>query len=55
MEGEPNVDNLIMHTLPPERISEGSELVERGKSIRSVMLYRSLGMEPRDDDPSTDT
>jgi S-(hydroxymethyl)glutathione dehydrogenase/alcohol dehydrogenase len=39
MEGKLNIDDLITHTLPLERINEGFELMERGESIRSVVLY----------------
>lgn len=39
MEGKINIDDLITHTLPLERINEGFELMTRGESIRSVVLY----------------
>ncbi|TWI69146.1 S-(hydroxymethyl)glutathione dehydrogenase/alcohol dehydrogenase [Pseudoduganella lurida] len=39
MEGKLNIDDLITHTLPLERINEGFELMKRGESIRSVVLY----------------
>ncbi len=39
MEHKINVDDLITHTLPLERINEGFELMKRGESIRSVVLY----------------
>ncbi|WP_135466250.1 S-(hydroxymethyl)glutathione dehydrogenase/class III alcohol dehydrogenase [Crenalkalicoccus roseus] len=39
MEGKINIDDLITHTMPLERINEGFELMERGESIRSVVLY----------------
>ena len=39
MEGRIDIDSLITHTLPLERINEGFELMHRGESIRSVVLY----------------
>jgi S-(hydroxymethyl)glutathione dehydrogenase/alcohol dehydrogenase len=39
MEGKINVDDLITHTLPLERINEGFDLMHRGESIRSVVRY----------------
>ncbi len=39
MDGRINIDELITHTLPLERINEGFELMERGESIRSVVVY----------------
>lgn len=39
MEGKINIDDLITHTLPLERINEGFELMKKGESIRSVVLY----------------
>ena len=39
MEGKINVDDLITHTLPLERINEGFELMHRGESIRTVVRY----------------
>ena len=39
MEGKINMDDLITHTMPLERINEGFELMTRGESIRSVVLY----------------
>ena len=39
MEGKLNIDELITHTLPLERINEGFDLMKRGDSIRSVVLY----------------
>jgi len=32
-----NIDDLITHVLPFERINEGFELMRRGESIRSVV------------------
>lgn len=39
MEGKLNIDDLTTHTLPLERIDEGFDLMKRGESIRSVVLY----------------
>jgi S-(hydroxymethyl)glutathione dehydrogenase/alcohol dehydrogenase len=39
MENKINIDDLITHTLPLERINEGFELMTSGQSIRSVVLY----------------
>ncbi len=39
MEGKINIDDLITHRLPLEKINEGFELMERGESIRSVVLF----------------
>ena len=39
MEGKINIDDLITHVLPLERINEGFELMTRGESIRSVVIY----------------
>jgi S-(hydroxymethyl)glutathione dehydrogenase/alcohol dehydrogenase len=39
MEGKIEIDALITHKLPLERINEGFELMERGESIRSVVVY----------------
>lgn len=39
MEGRINIDDLITHTMPLEKINEGFELMHSGKSIRSVVLY----------------
>jgi S-(hydroxymethyl)glutathione dehydrogenase/alcohol dehydrogenase len=39
MEKKINIDDLITHTLPLERINEGFDLMTRGESIRSVVLY----------------
>ncbi len=39
MEKKINIDDLITHTLPLERINEGFDLMERGESIRSVVVY----------------
>ena len=39
MDGRISIDPMITHTLPLERINEGFELMTRGESIRSVVLY----------------
>jgi S-(hydroxymethyl)glutathione dehydrogenase/alcohol dehydrogenase len=39
MEGKINIDDLITHVLPFERINEGFDLMTRGESIRSVVVY----------------
>ena len=39
MEGKLNIDDLITHRLPLERINEGFDLMKSGESIRSVVLF----------------
>ncbi len=39
MEGKINIDDLITHQLPLDRINEGFDLMSRGESIRSVVVY----------------
>ena len=39
MERKINIDDLITHRLPLERINEGFDLMHRGESIRSVVVY----------------
>jgi len=39
MEKKINIDDLITHKLPLERINEGFDLITRGESIRSVVIY----------------
>ena len=39
MDGKINIDDLITHTMPLERINEGFELMHDGKSIRSVVTF----------------
>ncbi|HLZ67918.1 MAG TPA: S-(hydroxymethyl)glutathione dehydrogenase/class III alcohol dehydrogenase [Aliidongia sp.] len=39
MDRKINIDDLITHTMPLERINEGFDLMVRGESIRSVVLY----------------
>ena len=39
MDKKINIDDLITHVLPLERINEGFDLMTRGESIRSVVVY----------------
>jgi len=39
MEGKIDIDSLITHKLPLERINEGFDLMRCGESIRSVVVY----------------
>ena len=39
MEGKINIDDLITHTMPLERINDAFDLMHEGKSIRSVVVY----------------
>ncbi len=39
MDGKINIDDLITHKLPLERINEAFELMHQGKSIRTVITY----------------
>ena len=39
MDGKIEIDPMITHTLPLERINEGFDLMHAGKSIRSVVIY----------------
>ncbi|HWO10458.1 MAG TPA: S-(hydroxymethyl)glutathione dehydrogenase/class III alcohol dehydrogenase [Polyangiaceae bacterium] len=39
LDGKINIDDLITHTLPLERINEGFDLMHAGKSIRTVVTY----------------
>jgi S-(hydroxymethyl)glutathione dehydrogenase / alcohol dehydrogenase len=39
MDGKINIDDLITHTLPLERINEGFDLMHEGSSIRTVVVY----------------
>ena len=39
MDGKINIDDLITHKLPLERINEGFDLMHSGESIRSVVVY----------------
>jgi S-(hydroxymethyl)glutathione dehydrogenase/alcohol dehydrogenase len=39
MEGKIDIDSLITHTLPLEQINDAFDLMHRGESIRSVVVY----------------
>ncbi|MGI0487463.1 S-(hydroxymethyl)glutathione dehydrogenase/class III alcohol dehydrogenase [Pantanalinema rosaneae CENA516] len=39
MEGKINIDDLITHTMPIERINDAFDLMYRGESIRSVVTF----------------
>jgi S-(hydroxymethyl)glutathione dehydrogenase/alcohol dehydrogenase len=39
MQGRINIDDLITHTMPLEKINDAFDLMHEGKSIRSVVLY----------------
>src|SRR5438105_9187125 len=39
MEGRINIDDLITHQLPLERVNEGCDVIAAGGSIRSVVVY----------------
>jgi S-(hydroxymethyl)glutathione dehydrogenase/alcohol dehydrogenase len=39
MDGKINIDDLITHTLTLDKINDGFELMKRGESIRSVVVY----------------
>jgi len=39
MDKKINIDDLITHTMPLERINDAFTLMERGESIRSVVIY----------------
>ncbi len=39
MEGRVNIDDLITHTLPFERVNDAFELMRKGESIRTVLTY----------------
>jgi len=39
MDGRINIDDLITHTMPLERINDAFDLMHRGESIRSVVVY----------------
>ena len=39
MDGKINIDDLITHTMPLDRINHGFDLMHEGKSIRSVVVY----------------
>ncbi|MBA3660324.1 MAG: S-(hydroxymethyl)glutathione dehydrogenase/class III alcohol dehydrogenase [Gammaproteobacteria bacterium] len=39
MEGKVNIDDLITHVMPLEKINDAFDLMEKGKSIRSVVTF----------------
>ena len=39
MDGKINIDDLITHTIPLDKINDAFDLMHEGKSIRSVVLY----------------
>ncbi len=39
MDGKIDIDSLITHTMPLDRINEAFDLMHRGESIRSVVVY----------------
>jgi S-(hydroxymethyl)glutathione dehydrogenase/alcohol dehydrogenase len=39
MEGKINIDDLITHTMPLNRINEAFDLMHRGESIRTVVTF----------------
>ncbi len=39
MEGKINIDDLITHTMPLEKINDAFDLMHAGESIRSVVIY----------------
>lgn len=39
MDGKINIDDLITHTMPLEKINDAFDLMHAGQSIRSVVLY----------------
>jgi len=39
MNGKINIDDLITHTMPLEKINDAFDLMHAGKSIRSVVIY----------------
>jgi S-(hydroxymethyl)glutathione dehydrogenase/alcohol dehydrogenase len=39
MDGKIDIDSLITHTMPLDQINHGFELMEKGESIRSVVIY----------------
>ena len=41
MEGKINIDDLITHTMPLEKINDAFDLMHSGESIRSVVLFDS--------------
>ena len=39
MDGKIDIDSLITHTMPLEKINDACDLMHRGESIRSVVVY----------------
>jgi S-(hydroxymethyl)glutathione dehydrogenase/alcohol dehydrogenase len=39
MDGKINIDDLITHTMPLEKINDAFDLMHKGESIRSVIIY----------------
>ena len=39
MDRQINIDDLITHVMPLEKINDAFELMHEGKSIRSVVIY----------------
>jgi S-(hydroxymethyl)glutathione dehydrogenase/alcohol dehydrogenase len=39
MDGKIQIDPMITHTLPLDRINEAFDLMHEGKSIRSVVVF----------------
>ncbi|HEX3409671.1 MAG TPA: S-(hydroxymethyl)glutathione dehydrogenase/class III alcohol dehydrogenase [Candidatus Binataceae bacterium] len=39
MDGRINIDDLITHTMPLEKINDGFDLMHQGRSIRGVVIY----------------
>jgi S-(hydroxymethyl)glutathione dehydrogenase/alcohol dehydrogenase len=39
MDRKINIDDLITHRMPLERINDAFDLMARGESIRSVVVY----------------
>jgi Zn-dependent alcohol dehydrogenase len=39
MEGKINIDDLIAHTMPLDKINDAFDLMHKGESIRSVVIY----------------
>jgi S-(hydroxymethyl)glutathione dehydrogenase/alcohol dehydrogenase len=39
MDGKINIDDLITHTMPLEKINHAFDLIHQGESIRSVVIY----------------
>jgi S-(hydroxymethyl)glutathione dehydrogenase/alcohol dehydrogenase len=39
MDGKIEIDSMITHILPLDRINEGFDLMHAGKSIRAVVVF----------------